>query len=204
MSSYVTLTSSGELARLVAKWSVSKGAAIPERNLPSAVVSKYGVVVDGDLHYYPYFTSGQTEPVGFKVRNVSTKGFRVVGDIKEAGLFGQSRFGNHERKRVVVVEGELDALAASVMFGDKVPVVSLKGGASAAGKDFKKAYNFLDGFEEIIVCFDADDAGREGLNKAADVFAGKLRIMSLDPRTGKDACDYLKAGKGEEFSSLYP
>ena len=203
MSSHVTLTSSGEVDRLIAKWSVSKGAAIPDRNLPSATVNKYGVVVDGDLHYYPYFVSGQTEPVGFKVRNVSTKGFRVVGDIKESGLFGQHRYGNHERKRVVVVEGELDALAASVMFGDKVPVVSLKGGAAAAGKDFKKAYNFLDGFDEIILCFDADDAGREGVNKAADVFAGKLRIMSLDPRTGKDACDYLKAGKGEEFSSLY-
>ena len=89
MSTYVTVTGSGELDRLVAKWSASKGSAIPERNLPSAVVSKYGVVVDNDLHYYPYFTSGQTEPVGFKVRNVSTKGFRVVGDIKEAGLFGQ-------------------------------------------------------------------------------------------------------------------
>jgi twinkle protein len=203
MSGYVTLTGSGELDRLVAKWSASKGSAIPERNLPSAVVSKYGVVVDGDLHMYPYFNADQTEPVGFKVRNVSTKGFRVVGDIKEAGLFGQHRFGNHERKRVVVVEGELDALAASVMFGDKVPVVSIKGGATAAGKDLKKSYQFIDGFDEVIVCFDADDAGLDAVSKAADVFAGKLRIMKLDPKVGKDACDYLKAGKSEEFNSLY-
>jgi twinkle protein len=53
------------------------------------------------------------------------------------------------------------------------------------------------------VCFDADEAGLAAVEKAAEVFAGKLRIMRLDPAIGKDACDYLKAGEKKAFSDLY-
>ena len=199
----VTLTSSHELGRAVQAWQQAKTVAIPERSLTSATASKYKVAVIGENHYYPYFSAESTDPVGFKVRHVKTKAFRAIGDIKSGGLFGQQRYGNHKQNRVVVVEGELDALAASALFDDKVAVVSLKGGAAAAAKDFKAAYNFLDGFTEIVVCFDADEAGLSAVEKAAEVFAGKLRIMRLDPATGKDACDYLKAGAKKEFTDLY-
>lgn len=199
----VTLTSDSELARLVSLWQSKAGGSIPERTLTGGYVKKYGVVVDGDTHYYPYFSADQTNPVAFKVRDVRNKAFRVVGDLKESGMFGQNRYGNNQQRRVVVVEGELDAIAASQMFEDKVSVVSLKGGAAGAGRDFKKNYQFLDGFEEIIVCFDADEAGNAAIEKAAEVFAGKLRVMKLNPILGKDACDYLKAGEGKEFTRLY-
>lgn len=201
--SNVTLTGSNELARITNAWQSGKAASIPERSLPSATVSKYQVVVDGDLHYYPYFSEGQTEPVGFKVRQVSNKGFRVVGDLKEAGLFGQQKFGNYDRKRVVITEGELDALAASQMLGNSDAVVSLSGGAQATARNLKANYQWLDKFAEIVVCFDADDAGKQAIEKAAEIFAGKLRIMKLDPSVGKDACDYLVAGKAEEFKTAF-
>lgn len=200
--SQVTLTGSGELDRLVAKWSASKAQSIPERSLTSASVSKYGVVVDGDWHYYPYFEEGQTEPVAFKVRGPN-KAFRVVGQLKDAGLFGQQKFGNYDRKRVIVTEGELDALAVQQMMNNSDAVVSLRGGAAGAGRDFKSAYKFLDGFQEILVCFDADQAGQDAIAKAADVFAGKLRIIKLDPSVGKDACDYLKSGNTKAFTDAY-
>jgi twinkle protein len=192
-----------ELQRLITKWQSGTPTALPERGITSTYVKHYGVVVDGDRHYYPYFTEDSPSPVAFKVRTVSTKGFTVVGNVKEAGLFGQQRFGNHNKKRVVVCEGELDALACSQMMDGKVPVVSLKSGASGAGRDFKAAYSFLDGFAEIILCFDADDAGKDGVQKAADVFAGKIRVMNLDARLGKDACDYLKTGRKAEFVQMY-
>jgi len=200
--SQVTLTSGGELDRLVAKWSASKAQSIPERSLTSASVGKYGVVVDGDWHYYPYFEEGITEPVAFKVRGPN-KAFRVVGELKNAGLFGQQKFGNYDRKRVIVTEGELDALAVQQMMNNSDAVVSLRGGAAGAGRDFKSAYQFLDGFQEILVCFDADQAGQDAVAKAADVFAGKLRIIKLDPSVGKDACDYLKSGNTKAFTDAY-
>jgi twinkle protein len=199
----ITLTKDVELERLVSKWAAAPASSIPDRNITSTYAKQYGVIVDGDKHYYPYFNSESSEPCGFKVRTVSTKGFVAVGNIREAGLFGQQRYGNHKQRRIVVTEGELDALAASQMFEGKTPVVSLRSGISAAGRDFKAAYEFLDGFEEIILCFDADEPGIAGIEKAAEVFAGKLRVMKLDARIGKDACDYLKAGRSKDFTDLY-
>jgi twinkle protein len=199
----VALTKDLELERLVAKWAAAPASSIPERSITSTYAKLYGVFVDGDKHYYPYFSEESAEPIGFKVRTVSTKGFVAVGNTKDAGLFGQQRYGNHQQRRIVVTEGELDALAASQMFDNKAAVVSLKNGAGGAGRDFKAAYKFLDGFDEIVLCFDADSAGKEAVEKAAEVFAGKLRVMKLDARLGKDACDYLKAGRKKEFTDAY-
>ena len=199
----VSLTKDAELERLIAKWAAAPATSIPERNITSTYTKHYGVVVDDGKHYYPYFSDESSEPVGFKVRHVATKGFVSIGNTKDAGLFGQQRYGNHNQRRIVVTEGELDAVAANQMFDGKAAVVSLKNGAGAAGRDFKAAYQFLDGFEEIILCFDADDRGREAIEKAAEVFAGKLRVMKLDPRIGKDACDYLKAGRQKDFTDAY-
>ena len=199
----VSLTKDAELERLIAKWAAAPATSIPERNITSTYTKHYGVVVDDGKHYYPYFSDESSEPVGFKVRHVATKGFVSIGNTKDAGLFGQQRYGNHNQRRIVVTEGELDAVAANQMFDGKAAVVSLKNGAGAAGRDFKAAYQFLDGFEEIILCFDADDKGREAIEKAAEVFAGKLRVMKLDPRIGKDACDYLKAGRQKDFTDAY-
>ena len=198
----VTLTSDAPLARLVSLWSARRGGAIPDRALTGAYVKKYGVVMDGDTQAYPYFEDGKVEPVAFKVRGPN-KAFRVVGSVREAGLFGQQRYGTGDNQKIIITEGELDAIAASQMFDGKVPVVSLKGGAAGAGRDFKSAYQFLDSFKEIILCFDADQAGADAVEKAAEVFAGKLRIMKLDPTVGKDAVDYLKAGLTKDFQQLY-
>lgn len=195
----VSLSSNTEYQKLLAKWKKAIPVALPERGIKSGTVKDYGVLVDGDRHAYPYFAADSVEPVGFKVRTVSTKDFNSVGDTKSGGLFGEQRYGNHNKKRIVVCEGELDALAASQMFEGKTPVVSLRTGAKGAARDFKNSYDFLDGFSEIILCFDADQDGKEGVEKAAEVFGGKIRVMKLDARIGKDACDYLRAGKKSEF-----
>ena len=198
----VNLTSDHVFDRYITKWQQGQAAAIPERNINSTTAKKYGVIVDGTQHLYPYFTEESTAPSGFKVRGAN-KSFTSAGNTKTAGLFGQQLFGNHKQNRIVVTEGELDALSAYQMFEGKAAVVSLRTGAAGAGRDFKGAYEFLDGFKEIILCFDADDAGAEGIERAADVFAGKLRVMRLDSRVGKDANDYLKAGRIKEFTDAY-
>ena len=198
----VAQTSSNELERLQQIKQAAKPCAIPDRSLTTGTVAFYGVTVHGEEHYYPYYKEGHQNPIGFKVRGKG-KVFRSVGNLKEAGLFGQNKFGSYDRKRIVVTEGELDALAAHQMFGGKTAVVSLRGGAAAAGRNFKDSYEFLDGHEEIILCFDADDAGNDAVQKAAEVFAGKIRVMRLDPDDGKDACDYLKKGKTKEFIDLF-
>jgi len=172
---------------------------MPDRALQSSHVSKYSVLVTDTHHYYPYFTDDQADPVAYKVRSIKDKTFRVIGSLKEAGLFGQQRYGSGRQDRILVVEGECDAIAAAALLSQDTPVVSLKGGAAATGRDIKAAYSFLDGFKEIVLCLDADEAGKAGIEKAAEVFAGKLRIVSLNPQLGKDPNDYLKAGLQSEF-----
>ena len=192
-------TDSSELQRIVEQWQKATPKSMPERAMPAGAVGKYGAVVTDTHHYYPYFAEDRAEPVAFKVRHIKDKTFRVVGSLKGAGLFGQHRYGSGSQNRVVVVEGECDAIAAAALLNQDTPVVSLKGGAAAAGRDFKEAYDFLDKFKEIVLCFDADDAGKAGVEKAAEVFAGKLKVVKLNPKLGKDANDYLKAGLQSEF-----
>ena len=192
-----------ELQRIVCLWQKATPKAMPERTLPSAAVGKYGVVVTETHHYYPYFAPERAEPVAFKVRSIKDKTFRVAGSLKEAGLFGEHRYGSGGQNRIVITEGECDAIAAAALLGQDTPVVSLKGGAAAAGRDIKASYNFLDSFKEIVICFDADDAGKDAIEKAAEVFAGKLKVMKLNPKLGKDANDYLKSGLQSEFVEAY-
>ena len=193
---------SHQMEKWLDAWMRDKFTSHPSRKIQADQSEFYGVVTLGDEVAFPYFKDGEVQPCGFKVRG-SNKTFRSVGDIREAGLFGQQKYGNHDRKRIVVTEGEFDALAARTLFSGKTDVVSLKTGAQGAAKDFKAAYNFLDGYQEIIVCFDADEAGMAAIERVADIFAGKLRIMKLDAKVGKDANDYLTSGKGKEFSDLY-
>ena len=94
----VSLTKDAELERLIAKWAAAPATSIPERNITSTYTKHYGVVVDDGKHYYPYFSDESSEPVGFKVRHVATKGFVSIGNTKDAGLFGQQRYGNHNQR----------------------------------------------------------------------------------------------------------
>jgi twinkle protein len=101
-------------------------------------------------------------------------------------------------KYVTIVEGELDALAAYQLMGSKWPVVSVKNGASSALKDCKKAYEWLNGFDNIVICFDADEPGRKAAAQVAELFGGKSKVVRH--RAGmKDACDYLSSGNDKEF-----
>jgi len=190
------------LDRWIDAWMRDKFTSHPARKIQADQSEFYGVVTLGNEVGFPYFREGDVQPCAFKVRD-DNKRFKVIGDIKEAGLFGQQKFSNFNRKRIVVTEGEFDAMAARHLLNGGCDVVSLKGGAQSAAKDFKTAYEYLDGYQEIIVCFDADEAGKGAVERVADIFAGKLRIMKMDPKVGKDANDYLTNGNIKEFSDLY-
>ena len=94
-------------------------------------------------------------------------------------------------KRIVITEGELDAASCyEVMSG--WPMVSLPHGAAAAKKDLQKAIPFLQGYQEIVLFFDNDEAGREAVESASSILpAGRVKIARLDAY--KDASDALQA-----------
>lgn len=174
--------------------------SIPERGITRSTCVKYEVRQDENSHYYPY-TNGAGTVVAAKVRGLADKSFSIRGDFKGAQLFGQSLFASGG-KAVTICEGELDALAAFQMQGSLYPTVSVRNGAQAALKDCKAAFEWLDSFDSVVICFDADEPGQKAAKEVAELFGGKSKIVKH--ATGfKDACDYLAAGKEKEFINTW-
>lgn len=168
--------------------------ALDDRGISLATATKFGVRstrgADGKVvkHIYPYYS--EMEVIGTKTRVVGSKDFYSKGNLKEAGLFGEQLF-KGGGKYITVVEGECDAMAAYEMLGSKWPVVSIRSGAQSAERDIKNSIEFLESFDNVIICFDADKAGREAAKRAARLLKpSKAKIMSL-PEGFKDPNEML-------------
>lgn len=169
--------------------------AIPKRGLTEEAIKKYGIDVCMDktvdvAHRYPYFKDGQH--VANKVRKRTEKTFWWEGEPRDAELFGQHLFPAGSAKGITVVEGELDAPSAWVLLGSRYPVVSVPSTGHAI-KAIKANYEYLNSFDEIVLCFDTDEPGQTTARKAAELFKpGKCRIMTL--QQGKDPNEYRVKG----------
>lgn len=178
-------------------------SAITDRRISMATCEKYGVhqTKDGTL-YFPY-RDKDGNIVAHKKRPPEKKQMRTEGAWQDGeALFGMSLFNKGCAKSVLVCEGESDTLAAYEMNGRKWPVVGIKDGASSAAKNFKAAYDWLDSFETIVVCFDNDEAGKEATKKVCEVFGAKVKVVKLDEGFN-DVCDYLRERKESQFMSRY-
>lgn len=171
---------------------------LTKRKITEETCRKYGYATatlsDGPVQVALYRDS-DASVVAHKLRT-RDKDFPWFGDAKRAVLFGQhlARTGG---RRIVITEGEIDCLSVAQVLGLKWPVVSVPNGAPAAKKDVSKHLDFLNTFDEIVLCFDQDEAGHEAEQKVAPLFpAGKVKVVSL-PR--KDANEMLVAGEAEEL-----
>ena len=171
--------------------------ALGKRRLSEETCKLYHYKV-GNFNGHPTQMAGYTDTSGNqiaqKLRFADKKeGMPWIGDKKNVSLFGSHRFG--KGKRVVITEGELDAMSVSQVQGNKWPAVSLINGASGARKDIAKNIEYLSKFEEIVLMFDEDEAGREAVEAAAEVLTGQNVLVATLPL--KDANECLVAGKGE-------
>jgi len=176
-----------------------------DRKISKETAQKYGVkVVYNDKqevvqHIYPLFNLN--EQTAHKIRYVKDKNFSFHGNYDGTGLFGQQLFKGG--KYITLVEGECDAMAAYELFGSKYDVVSIKRGAQSAVRDVKESLEFLESYENIVVCFDNDKAGKEASKKVAQLFTPrKAKIMTL-PNGYKDANDMLKESKHSLFVKAF-
>lgn len=173
-----------------------EAVAVVERGITKQTMHFFGASSDGHKYYFPY-ADKDNKVVACKTRGVEEKTFGVLGDWKDAQLFGQNLF-NMGGRAITIVEGEFDALATFQMTGSKYPVVSIRNGAQSALKDCRNAYEYLNSFEKIVLCFDADDVGVQATNQVAELFGSKVCIFKHKQGL-KDACDYLSQGKSKEF-----
>lgn len=185
-------------------------SALEDRGINAKVAAKYRVTFNSNttspvVHLYPYTRNG--EHVANKGRSRATKDFRWQGDSTDLDLFGQSSFPAGCARSITIVEGECDAMAAYQMNGG-YPVVSVQS-ASSAVRDVVRNFEYLNSFEDIVICFDRDKGqvrpdgtthypGQEAALKVAEKLPiGKARILTLTEF--KDPNDYLRAGQGKAF-----
>ena len=143
----------------------------------------------------PYYdTAGRL--VGQKVRPKEKSGMRFRGE-NPGTLFGQQLFRPNPKLRVVITEGEIDALSVYQAQGGDYPVLSLPTGISSAASVISGQLEYLLGFKEVVLAFDMDEPGRQGAEDAASILPpGKAFIAQL-PR--KDANEMLQEGEAGEL-----
>lgn len=161
-----------------------------ERKIKKAVCEFFGVRVgynsSGEIseHYYPY-------PHGFKQR-VLPKTFFFIGSA--GGLFGKDNFPGGG-KRLIITEGEIDALSvaqASLDRYDKIyPVVSLR--SASTTKDLLTERAWIRSFQEVVLWFDDDDPGREATQKALKIIGYDKCKVVKPVKDCKDANDVLRS-----------
>jgi twinkle protein len=122
------------------------------------------------------------------------EGFPWLGDPKKVELFGSHLWGNG--RKIVITEGEIDAMSVSQMQENKWPVVSISRGAAGAKKELALAWDYLDAFDDIIIMFDNDEPGRTAAQQVAEALPpGRVKIASLPL---KDANEMLMARRSAE------
>lgn len=160
----------------------------------------YGIAVDknGKTVQVAQYRDEHGQVVAQKVRTAGKK-FSILGDAKAMRLFGQHLWKAGGR-RVVVTEGEIDALSVAAATGATWPVVSLPNGAQSARKAIAGQLEWLESFELVVLAFDMDDPGRGAAAECVELFSpGKCAVAEL-PR--KDANEMLVAGEVRELSTL--
>ena len=164
-----------------------------ERGITKTVAEYYGVKVsyndegEIDTHYYPY-DSGKA----YKVRKLP-KEFTWVN--KSNGLFGKDKFSGGGR-RLIICEGEIDALSVAQATYEKYnkfyPIVALS--SSVMTKSILENRDWVRSFQEVIICFDEDEAGHKARDDAIKIIGlDKVKFTTLPEN---DANDVLKKHGG--------
>lgn len=150
--------------------------------------------VDGEHVAIADYRDASGAIMGQKIRT-QDKEFRTTGKIGNDLLYG-AHLWSGRGKMIVVTEGEIDAMSVSQLQDHKWPVVSLPCGAKAAKKSMAANYEYLDGYEKIILMFDNDEPGRSAVKECCEVLPmGKVFVAQL-PLKDANAC--LQEGMGGE------
>ena len=175
----------------------------PKRKISEEIARRFGYTTNkmgGRAVQVADYRNKDGAVVGQKVR-FPDKDFTTTGDFGDVVLFGQHLWPN-SGKRVVITEGEIDAMSYAVATGGNWPVVSIPNGAQGADKALRKSLDWLEGYDEIVLMFDNDEPGEKAAKKCATLFTpGKCKIAKLPL---KDANDMLVAGRVKELlTSVY-
>lgn len=170
---------------------------LPARGITETTCRKYGYLYTtykGKPCQVAQYYDEYGTLVGQKLR-FQDKSFATKGKISNV-FFGQQLY--NDGVRLIITEGEIDCLTVSQLLGNQEPVVSIPSGVQSAKKVFEANLKWLEGFNEVIVVFDNDEAGRKGAQSIEGILSpDKLRIATL--KQYKDPNEYYLNDKGNEL-----
>lgn len=172
--------------------------SIKDRRLTLETCRKWGVEVvefqDEPALAFPYFDDNGKK-VAQKIRT-KDKDFKFIGETKNPTLFGSQLWS--KGKRIIITEGEIDAMTVSQVQGHKWPVVSIPNGAQSARKSISQNIKWLEeNFDEVVLMFDMDEAGQKAAQDVATLFSpSKCKIATLPC---KDASDCVVEGRSDDI-----
>ena len=169
--------------------------ALGARGITMATCQKYGygqTTYKGEGCQVANYYDDNGNCTGQKLR-FKDKKFQCLGKVGDR-FYGQNLW--QGGRKLVVTEGEIDCLTVSQLNDNKYPVVSIPNGAQSAKRVFLKNMEWLNSFDEVIVMFDMDEAGRKATESVCGVLElGKLKIATLPL---KDANECLQKGMADE------
>jgi twinkle protein len=176
-------------------------ADLPSRGLRVESLRKLGyklATINDEPVQIAEYRNRSGEVVAQKVRKAGKKfGWRGPKEAQKV-LFGQHAWGAGGR-RVVVTEGEIDALSVAQVLDLKWPVVSVPDGATST-KAIEQNVDWLETFEEVVFMFDGDAPGRAGARECAAILSpGKAFIAHMPD--GMDPNALLQAGLTAQITS---
>lgn len=122
-----------------------------------------------------------------KVRD-RDKNFRVLkGDDTSVQLkhllFGRNLWGDHGGQKLLITEGEIDALSAyEALGGLGFHVVSVPCGAQGALETIKLNLDWIDKYNAVYLGFDNDEPGRKAAQDVCNsVGSSKFHLMNMPP-----------------------
>ncbi|MBE6774222.1 MAG: DNA primase [Ruminococcaceae bacterium] len=166
---------------------------------------------DGKIRFYDAFRNRVIVPIIDARGNVVAFGGRVLDDSKpkyinssdtlvykkSLGVFGLNFAKNSKENSLILVEGYMDAISLHQAGFDNV--IACLGTALTS----EMAHLLSRYCDEIILSYDADEAGQKATARAIDIFNSigmKLRIVHLSG--GKDPDEILRNYGPERFRSL--
>ena len=172
---------------------------LPHRAISESICRKFGYSVsesNGRTVQLAAYRDQSNNVVAQKVRPKCKSDMFSTGNFKDVKLFGQHLW--KPGKRLVITEGEIDALSYAEVTKGRWPVVSLSSGAASAVKVIKRNIEFVDAFAEVVLLFDMDEQGQSAAEKVSDILTpGKCAIAQLPL---KDANEMLVAGRVKELT----
>ena len=203
----------GTIERKESGYDLSKfiyGEYIPKRGLKVETLKKYNYQINQtysptcDVHIAPYYDeTGVMCAQHLRYEDDKSKMPFKGSNPSRMQMFGQQLFAAGQ-KRLVITEGEIDAMSVYQTLGSSWPVIGVPG-ANRTTKCISANLEYVESFDEVILFFDNDEAGRKATEEALKVLSyGKAKFIKEFPLDCKDANDILiKKGPDELRKTVF-